>query len=229
MPSSLTLVHSPLVGPGTWEAFAASACDRGLDVAIPDLRSALSDGPPFGARQVELVATSVGQRRTVLVGHSGAGPLLAAAGDACGGVDGYLFVDAGLPTPGKSWFETVPAELAVQVRSMARGGWLPPWSEWWGPEEMATLLPDPQVRERFAAECPRLPVAMFEEPLPPSPGWASRPGGYLRLSDAYDEPAQQAEALGWPVIELDGHHLSVVTEPELVLESVFDLIAQLPH
>jgi hypothetical protein len=229
MPDSLTLVHSPLVGPGTWEAFAASAGDRGLDVAIADLRPALSEGPPFAAREVELVAASVGQRRTVLVGHSGAGPLLGAVGDACGGVDGYVFVDAGLPTPGKSWFETVPAELAAQVRGMARGGWLPTWSEWWGPEEMAELLPDPQVRERFVAECPRLPVAMFEEPLPCSPGWASRPGGYLRLSHAYDEPAGQAEALGWPVVELDGHHLSVVTEPELVIEAVLDLISQLPH
>lgn len=229
MPDCLTLVHSPLVGPGTWEAFAATACDRGLHVVIPDLRPALSEGPPFAAREVELVASSVEQRRTVLVGHSGAGPLLAAAGDACGGVDGYVFVDAGLPTPGKSWFETVPAELAAQVHGMACDGWLPPWSEWWGPEEMAKLLPDAQVRKRFADECPRMPVAMFEEPLPPSPGWASRPGAFLRLSDAYDEPAGQAKALGWPVVELDGHHLSVVTAPELVIEAVLDLIAQLPH
>lgn len=229
MPDCLTLVHSPLVGPGTWEAFAATACDRGLHVVIPDLRPALSEGPPFAAREVEVVASSVEQRRTVLVGHSGAGPLLAAAGDACGGVDGYVFVDAGLPTPGKSWFETVPAELAAQVHGMACDGWLPPWSEWWGPEEMAKLLPDAQARKRFADECPRMPVAMFEEPLPPSPGWASRPGAFLRLSDAYDEPAGQAKALGWPVVELDGHHLSVVTAPELVIEAVLDLIAQLPH
>ncbi len=175
------------------------------------------------------MADSVGQRRTVLVGHSGAGPLLAAAGDACGGVDGYVFVDAGLPTPGQSWFETVPAELAEQVHGIARDGWLPPWSEWWSPDEMAELLPDAQVREHFATGCPPLPVAMFEEALPPSPGWASRPGAYLRLSDVYEESAGQARALGWPVIELDGHHLSVLTEPELVMEAILDLVARLPR
>ena len=67
MPVSLTLVHSPLVGPGTWEALAATARDRGHEVAVPDLRPAFSKAPPFAARAVELVADSVGQRRTILV------------------------------------------------------------------------------------------------------------------------------------------------------------------
>jgi pimeloyl-ACP methyl ester carboxylesterase len=227
VPVFLTLVHSPLVGPGTWEAVAAAARDRGHQVSVPDLRPALSKAPPFAARQVALVADAVGQRETVLVGHSGAGPLLAAAGDACGDVGGYVYLDAGMPAPGKSWFETVPAELAAHVRGMARDGWLPPWSEWWGPDEVADLLPDPQLRRRFVAECPPLPVAMFEEPLPSSPGWASRPSAYLRLSDAYEEPAAQARALGWPVIELNGHHLSVLTEPELVIDAILDLIGRL--
>lgn len=29
--------------------------------------------------------------------------------------------------------------------------------------------------------------------------------------------------------ELDGHHLSVVTEAELGIEAVLELVAQLPH
>jgi hypothetical protein len=73
----LTLVDSPLVGPGTWELLAASARRRGHDVVVPDLAPSISDGPPFTSRQVAAVAASVGQHRTVLVGHSRAGPLLA--------------------------------------------------------------------------------------------------------------------------------------------------------
>lgn len=223
----LTVVHSPLVGPSTWEALAVSARRRGHEVVVPDLTPAVSGGPPFASRQVAAVASSVGQRRTVLVGHSGAGPLLAAMGDAVGGVEGYVFVDAGLPAPGKSWFETVPPALGAQLRGMARNGMLPPWPQWWSPGELEELLSNAEVRKRFAAECPPLPLAMFEEALPPSPRWADRPGAYLRLSDAYQRPADQARALGWPVVELAGQHLSILIEPELVLEPMLDLVAQL--
>ncbi len=226
MAALLTLVHSPLVGPGSWETLAVSAREHGHQVAVPDLTPTISDGPPYASSQVEVVARNVGQAKTVLVGHSGAGPLLAAVGDALGDVDGYVFVDAGLPTPGKSWFETVPSELAAHLRGMARDGWLPPWSQWWGPDELAELLPDGEARERFAAGCPALPMAMFEEARPSSPGWADRPGAYLRLSDAYQQEADQARALGWPVIEVVGHHLSILTDPTAVIAPLLDLVGR---
>lgn len=92
---------------------------------------------------------------------------------------------------------------------------------------MAEMLPDPGVRERFAAGCHRLPIAMFEEAQPPAPDWPDAPGGYLRLSEAYLEPAARAKALGWPVIELASHHLSVLTDPELVVGPLLDLVRQL--
>jgi hypothetical protein len=225
-PAHLTLVHSPLVGPESWEAVADSARRRGHGVVVPDLTRTVSDGPPFASRQVTAVANGVGQRRTVLVGHSGAGPLLGAVGDAVSGVEGYVFVDAGLPAPRSSWFETVPPELGAQLRGMARDGWLPPWSQWWDPGELEELMPDVEIRKRFVAGCPPLPLSMFEEAMPPSPTWADRPGAYLRLSAAYQQPADQARALGWPVIELAGHHLSILTEPELVLEPLLDLVGQ---
>jgi hypothetical protein len=77
---------------------------------------------------------------------------------------GYVFVDAGLPMPGQAWMETVPPDLAAQVREMANArGWLPPWPQWWGDEALAELIPGPEARQRFAAGCPRLPLAMFEE------------------------------------------------------------------
>lgn len=89
---------------------------------VPDLSPTVAGGPPFARRQVEVVAETVGWRPTVLVGHSGAGPLLGAMADAIDDVRGCVFVDAGLPTPGRSWFDTAPGELADQVRGMA---WMP--------------------------------------------------------------------------------------------------------
>ena len=224
----IALVHSPLVGPATWETLAAAIGHRGHQVVTPDLTPTVcKEGPPYASRQVDAVSTSLDQRWTVLVGHSGAGPLLGAVADAVESVCGCVFVDAGLPTPGMSWFQTVPAELAEQLRGTARDGWLPPWSEWWGPEALEELLPDARVRARFAAGCPRLPLAMFEEPLPPAPHWQDRPGAYLRLSDAYQEPAERARELGWPVTELASHHLAVLTEPQLVINPLLDLVAEL--
>jgi hypothetical protein len=227
MPALITLVHSPLVGPATWETLAAAIGDRGHQVMVPDLTPIVASGPPFARRLVEVVAESVGQRPAVLVGHSGAGPLLGAIADAMHHVRGCVFVDAGLPTPGLSWFETAPAELADHLRGMVRDGWLPPWSEWWGPEALADLVPDAEVRARFTAGCLPLPLGLFEEALPKAPGWRQRAGAYLRLSEAYQEPAEQARALGWPVVELASHHLAVLAEPELVVGPLLDLVVEL--
>ena len=176
-----------------------------------------------------MIADSAAGQPAVLIGHSGAGPLLATAGTMLGeGVRGYIFVDAGLPAPGRSWMETVPPDLAAQLREMADPqGWLPPWSQWWGEEELAALLPDAAVREHFVTGCPRLPLAMFEEIHPPTPGWPNAPGGYLQLSEAYDDEAARARELGWPVRRQLSHHLALLTEPGQVAREVRKLIGQL--
>jgi DNA polymerase III subunit epsilon len=227
METCLLLVHSPLVGASTWEPVAESLADDGYAVILPDLVGTLTTGPPYHRRQACLIADSAGGRPAVLVGHSGAGPLLATAGTMLGaGARGYVFVDAGLPTPGRSWMQTVPPGLAAQLRAMADSeGWLPPWSQWWGDEEMAILLPDPVLRERFASECPRLPLALFEETHPPAPNWPNAPGGYLQLSEAYEADAAAARELSWPVMQHRSHHLALLTNPDVVAGEMLRLIA----
>lgn len=223
----LVLVHSPLVGPGTWQALAEAIREGGHEVLVPDLRAILTAGPPYWSRQVDAIVDSAAGRPVVLVGHSGAGPLLASAGAVLDRVVGYVFVDAGLPSSGQSWLDSAPPELAEQLRGMAAAGWLPPWSAWWGEEGLVELLPDAELRESFAAGCPRLPLAMFEEVQPSVPGWPDAPCAYLRLSDAYREPAERARALGWPVAELATHHLAMLSHPELLLGPLLDLVRRL--
>ena len=117
--------------------------------------------------------------------------------------------------------ETVPPDLAAQLRAMAdTEGWLPPWSQWWGDEELAALVPDPAVRQHFATGCPRLPLAMFEEIHPSVPGWPNASGGYLQLSEAYEDEAARASELGWPVRKRLSHHLALLTEPGQVAREV---------
>ena len=89
------------------------------------------------------------------------------------------------------------------------------------------LIPDPDARRHFAAGCPRLPLAMFEETHPPAPQWPDAPGGYLQLSEAYKDQAARARELGWPVTEQMSHHLAPLTQPGQVAESLRELIGQL--
>ena len=153
--------------------------------------------------------------------------MLAAAGAIVGAVQGYVFVDAGLPIPGKTWMETVPSDLAAQVRAMADDhGWLPPWPRWWGEEALAGLIPDPGTRRRFADGCPPLPLAMFEEVHPPVPRWPDAPAAYLHFSPPYDVPAAQAQALGWPVRHLPAGHFHMLVDPVGVTDALLALVEQ---
>jgi hypothetical protein len=230
MAARLLLVHSPLVGRATWDLVAADLAGRGYQVGVPDLTGTVAAGPPYCSRQAEVIASSAAGEPAILVGHSGAGPLLAAAGAIIGQVRGYLFADAGLPVPGRRWMDTVPPGLAAQLREMADAqGWLPPWPRWWGQEAFAGLIPDPAMRERFAAGCPRLPLAMFEEIHPPAPHWPDAPAAYLRLSEAYADQAAQARQLGWPVTHLASHHLAPLTDPGLVAGALRELFSRLPR
>ncbi len=226
MASTLVLVHSPLVGPDTWEAVAARLSRHGGRVALADLSKALVDGPPYWAHELEAIAAAT-SGPAILVGHSRAGPLLPAAARAMRGVEGCVFVDARLPEPGTSWFATAPPELAERLRRMSRDGWLPPWSEWWDPDELARSLPDPVGRARFVAGCPRLPVGLFEEASPELPGGPAAACAYLRLSEEYREPCDEARRLGWPVIELASHHLGLLTDPEAVSDAILELVGRL--
>jgi pimeloyl-ACP methyl ester carboxylesterase len=226
MRARLLLVHSPLVGSGTWEPVADELAGAGYAVTVPDLADAIAAGPPYHLRQAQVIADSAVGQPAILIGHSRAGPLLATAGAMLGaGVRGYVFVDARLPAPGRSWMATVPPDFAVRLRDMADPqGWLPPWPQWWGAEELAALVPDPAVRQHFAAGCPRLPLAMFEELYPPAPEWPDAPVGYLQLSEAYGDDAARARALGWPVRQQLTHHLALLTAPGQVARDLAELI-----
>ncbi len=229
MQARLLLVHSPLVGRGTWEPVADDLAGDGYAVTVPDLAGTVAAGPPYHLRQAQVIADSAAGQPAILIGHSRAGPLLAAAGAMLGAAArGYVFVDARLPSPGRSWKETVPPDLAAQLREMTDPqGWLPPWWQWWGGDEaLAVLLPDPAVRRHFATGCPRLPMAVLEENYPPAPGWPNAPGGYLQLSAAYEDEAARARQLGWPVRQLPGHHLALLTEPGQVAREIRKLIGQ---
>lgn len=80
MRDRLLLVHSPLVGCGTWEPVAQDLAAEGYAVSVPDLASAVAAGPPYHLRQAQLITDCAAGQPVILIGHSRGGPLLPAAG-----------------------------------------------------------------------------------------------------------------------------------------------------
>ena len=224
--TALVFVHSPLVGPLAWREVADELAGDGWHTAVPDLTVVMAGPPPYHpaiARTVAATADTLGEP-VVLIGHSGAGPLLpGVAAAASTPVRALLYVDAGLPYPGRSWFETAPGELVAHLLGMAVDGRLPPWHHWFPPDMLAELLPEPALRDRFTGELSPLPLGYFHEPTATA-AWSGR-YGYLLLSEVYRDDADRAAADGAPVRERISHHLAMLTSPGAVAGGIRDLLA----
>jgi len=223
--TSLLFVHSPVVGPSTWTYTAEVLQENGFGCVVPDLTAVVTAGPPYYPKYAVAAAAAVdeGTDPVVVVGHSAAGALLPAIAEAVGDrTRGAVFVDAMLPQPGRSWFDTAPPGLAAQLRGLADHGLLPPWHEWFPPGALVELVPDPGRRRRLVAEVPRLPVAYFDEPAPPARFVKSVACAFLRLDQPFDPAADKAQRLGWWVTRRDWDHLRMLSAPK----AVADLIAQ---
>jgi hypothetical protein len=214
------LVPSPLLGPPSWEAVADELRLAGVAAEVARLTPPHDAPHPWWAHAAgELVAIA---RRSggevVLVGHSGAGPRLAAFGasiaEAGTAVSGYVFVDAGLPVAGRAPSEVAPPELVEHLdRLTGDDGLLPPWCEWWGEGLLEALVPDPVARHHLEAACWPVPRSLFDEVSPVPERWPDAPCCYLRCSDGYEEDALEAERRGWLCHRRAGSHLDPVTDP----------------
>jgi hypothetical protein len=224
------LVPSPLLGAPSWEPTAVELGRRGVTAGIVHLTPPLDAPHPWwehAAREVATAAAAIADD-VVLVGHSGAGPRLPvfghSVGEAAVGVAGYLFVDAGLPTPGRSAADLAPLEiLELLDRLEDDDGILPPWCEWWGEGVLEGLVPDPVARHHLEAACWPVPRSLFDEVAPVPPHWPEAPCAYLQLTDSYDEDADQARARRWVVRRRRGTHLDPVTNPGALCDELLDV------
>lgn len=213
------LLHSPLVGPGTWEPVASLLGSRGHVVSTPDLRLASARAPYYAALQGIIAAALAAHPVEVIVAHSGAGALVSSALE---GRRGVILVDALLPHPGMSWMQTAPPALVERLTGMAEGGVLGAWNTWFPPDAIERLLPDRAVRSAFLDELTPLPLAYFEESAPDWPGLDWKRTAYLQLSDAYASEAAFVEQAGGRVRRRASHHLAMLTQADKVAG---DLIA----
>jgi len=215
MEPSLVLIHSPFLGPVTWQSTARVLERSGRRVHVPSLLGVAAGAPPYWPAGVDAIARSAGAEPVILVLHSNAGLFAPAAVDALGDrARGLVFVDAALPGAGH---HTTPEFLN---RLPISDGLLPPWTSWWDEAEVAEAFPDPDVRDQLEAEQPRMPLAYYDH-LPPAPDdWDPPPCGLLWFGAPYDKGAAEANERGWPTEHLPGNHLHMLADPDAVAAAV---------
>ena len=201
---NVVLLHSPLVGPATWQPVASLLAAAGHHVVVADPRRIEVEGP------------------VVLVPHSNAGlyvPMLAERLDLVATV----YVDAALAEEGADTALAPPALVDHLRTLMDPDGMLPPWSRWWAAEDLVGLFPDDATRAAVEREQPRLPLAYFTRRLPVPAGWSDRPSAYLAFGDTYADEIIRARTLGWPVEVMAGRHLHQLHEPAAVADAILRL------
>lgn len=218
MAVKLVLLHSPLVGPGTWRLLAPVLAARGFEVVVADYSGVLAAEPPYYANLVRVARTAItrsNSARTILIAHSGAGALIPAIAEG-GLARGAIFMDALLPHPGKSWFSSAPDSLNKRLVALARDGRVPPWHQWWPDGAIAALFSRAADYEQFAAELQTLPFDYFNEPAPEISLTGNFPCAYLQVGPGCAAEAALAESWGWPLLRAPLHHLAMLTHADVV-------------
>ena len=229
---TFVLLHSPLVGPFTWELVQQVLKEQSLRVIVP----ALSDDPnstlPYWQQHVEAAAKGLVQvpthQKLILVAHSGAGPLLPAIRQKLTHpVFADIFVDAGIPRDGLSRLDLMrleDPEWAEQFhQALLQGEKFPTWSE----EDLREILPDAEVRRNLVDEIRPRSLPFFVEPIPVQAGWPDAPCVYIKFSASYEWDATQAKREGWPVYEIDVGHFHMLVDPVAVADLLVTTVQNL--
>lgn len=225
--STFALIHSPLVGASCWMYVADCLRAMKTAVIVPTLQQSDS-ATPFWQQHAISAAQQIDQaasKEVILVGHSGAGPLLPAIGERLRvAPQGYIFVDAGLPMNGKSRLEMMRLESVEWAEGLEShllaNGRFPQWRD----DDLKSLIPNPERRERLLADLQPRAYPFFNEPINFSDGWKEKPCGYIWWSEPYEFHAAEAERRGWPVLRQDAGHFHMLVDETAVAQAIFQLV-----
>lgn len=201
-----------------------------MGVVVADAAVAADGGPAGGAAEfvdAAIRSASGVEDRIVLVGHSGAGVFLPLIADGLGpSLHSLVFVDARLPPEHGEHGADERLRALLDAHADDEGR-LPPWIDWWPDEVIDRILPDPGVRAALRADMPHLHRSFYDEPVTMPRRWSVAPCGYLKLSAAYEAEYQEAGKRRWPRAAIDGHHLSMVTDGDAVLDAIEAVVSDL--
>jgi hypothetical protein len=227
--SLFVLVHSPSVGPSTWQQVAETLRDAGHDAVVPSLLRVGENGPPYWPRVASAVRDGLSGRHeshqsAILVAHSNAGLFVPVIAKELGRpVACSIFADASIP-PSSGSAPVAEEAFLPFLRDLAdKDGRLPQWTNWWSEQDVAPMLPDPLTRQVITAEQPRLPLDYYLEHIPVPDDWDDIPCAYLLFNEAYEGQAAEADRRGWPVRTTPGEHLHQVVDPAAVTRALLEL------
>jgi hypothetical protein len=226
MAVQLILLHSPLVGPGTWRLLSPELQGLGFQTVTVDFRPDIALGSPYYANLVSVAqAALAGEPNTkdILVAHSGAGSLVPAIAERSE-IAGAIFVDALLPHPNRSWFSTISDTMKTQLMQSAHDGRLPPWHRWWPDGAIRSLFDDDESYAQFVRELSDIPLDLLSEDAPSHELPRGLPCAYLQLDRGNAAEANRTETLGWPVRRFTLHHLAMLTHPKRVASAINELV-----
>jgi hypothetical protein len=228
MDALFALIHSPLVGPTTWQPVADELRRRGMDAIVPTLSDA-GPGQPYWQQHAEsaawALATLPADQPLVLVGHSGAGTLLPLIRQRLSHpIAAYLFVDAGLPLDGMSRLGEMEAQesaFGAQLRAdLEAGHAYPEWTD----EMLRPIIPGDRLRQAIVAELQPRSRDFFTEPFPPLSGWPDAPCACIQFTASYDSAIAAAQQRGWPSRAFDNAgHFHMLVDPEDVTNALIEM------
>jgi len=228
---AFVLIHSPLVGPTTWDLVATEMRQRGLDVFVPTLNDSPGANEPFWNQHAQSVSQALENvPKTIpltLVAHSGAGPLLSVIrGGLPNSVRAYVFVDAGIPHLNASRLDLMKLEdpewASDFQKELESGGRFPTWSF----DDLQEVIPDEKLRHQMVAELQPRGLDFFTEPIPVFDSWPDAPCIYIQFSGPYEQPAEQARQVGWQVHRLEAGHFHMLVDAPAVTNLIVDSVAK---
>ena len=186
----------------------------------------LSPRVDLGTHVEDVVAAVRAQecRDAVLVGHSYGGMVVTGAADRLGAEVGRLvYLDAVVPTPGRSWADCIPPEARAQRQALiAEHGHIPP-----APASAYGLTGDDAawVERRQTPH----PAGVFTDPLDfDAERWAARPRTHVDCTApalATIEPSRRLvrEQPGWELVELATGHDPMVSAPDELVAVLLEI------
>jgi hypothetical protein len=226
------LIHSPLVGPLTWQLVQREMGKRGIEAITPTLVDHPNSTQPYWRQHAESVAGDLDhippERSLVLVAHSGAGPLLPIIRKSMHhSISAYIFVDAGIPRDNLSRMDLMRLEdgqWAEQFhQTLLQGERFPVWTE----EDLREVIPDDTLRRKMVTEINPRALPFFIEPIPVFDGWPDAPCAYIKFSASYDWDFEQARQADWAVREINAGHFHMLVGPVAVTNMIVEAVHEL--
>jgi hypothetical protein len=228
------LLHSPLVGPLTWQLVHDEMKQRGIEAIMPTLIDHPNSIQPYWQQHAESFARSLNpipqNQSMVLVAHSGAGPLLPIIRKSIPHpIHAYVFVDAGIPSNDLSRMDLMKLEDPEWAdefhQTLLQGERFPTWSE----DDLREVVPDEVLRRKMAAEINPRSLDFFTERIPVFSNWPDAPCAYIKFSESYEWDFKQAEQAHWLVREVSAGHFHMLVAPSAVTDMIVESAKQLGY